>query len=90
MRILPEVDRPFRLKGKDLTFFKMEKSDSHVEGMRVMIYFRFEDIWHYPQKNSMETVIWNRLEEHGFYYAENELEESKLEMLKKMESMIGN
>ena len=81
---LPEVERPFRINGKDLTFLKLEYSETSENNVRIQIYFRHEDIWHYPPTNQMETRAWNALEKKGFHYAEKEYE-AEVERHKKME-----
>lgn len=81
---LPEVERPFRINGKDLTFFKLEHDESFENNVRLQLYFRHEDIWHYPPTNQMETRAWNALEKKGFHYADKEYE-AEVERHKKME-----
>lgn len=84
---LPEVERPFRINGKDLTFLKLEHSETSENNVRIQVYFRHEDIWHYPPTNQMVTRAWKALEKHGFHYADKEYE-AEVERHKKMEEGI--
>lgn len=81
---LPEVERPFRINGKDLTFLKLEHSETSENNVRIQIYFRHEDIWHYPATNQMESRAWNMLEKYGFHYADKEYE-AEVDRHRKME-----
>lgn len=81
---LPEVERPFRMNCKDLSFFKLEHSETSENNVRIQIYFRHEDIWHYPPTNQMVNRAWKMLEKYGFHYAEKEYE-AEVERHKKME-----
>lgn len=84
---LPEVERPFRINGKDLTFLKLEHSETSENNVQIQVYFRHEDIWHYLPTNQMVTRAWKALEKHGFHYADKEYE-AEVERHKKMEEGI--
>ena len=71
---LPEVERPFRMNCKDLSFFKLEVAEGFENDVRITVYFRHEDIWHYPPTNQMENRAWKMLEKYGFHYCEKEYE----------------
>lgn len=72
---LPEFEKVFRLNGKDLTFFKLEKSSSTIYGGRMMFYMRYEKLWMYPPEDRMENEFWKDLGKKGFHYVENEFNE---------------
>ncbi|GAX47293.1 hypothetical protein [Pseudolactococcus reticulitermitis] len=71
---LPEIGKVFRI-GKDHTLLKMEEYDGYRQGMRPMIYFRVERIWHYADSFNMSAIIFNDIERLGFEYVSDELVE---------------
>lgn len=74
-RQLPELEKVFRLNGKDLTFFKLEKSSSSIYGARMMFYMRYEKLWMYSPEDKMDNKFWKDLDKKGFRYVEDEFNE---------------
>lgn len=73
MDTLPQIGRVFRLNNRDLTFFKLEKDEKFINGVRITFYMRFEKVWMYPP-DTAESRFWSNFKKYGYHNAEIEFE----------------